>query len=254
MSSDSIGDPILRISSASKQYGIRTVLNRVSLEIDKGSAHGLIGPNGSGKSTLLKCLVGAETLSSGSILFKGNRIDRWSPRKRITAGIGVKFQHAQVIPQLTVAENIIAASNAKRSFGRWVARAAAINAGQMADLERLGLAQFLQVNATDLSHGQQQWLELAMSLASEPDLLLLDEPTAGMNDAERGQTESALGEFRARGISILLIDHDLDFVKRFCDSLTVLHNGDLVASGSTHDVAAIDTVREAYLGIRAIHE
>lgn len=238
----------LEVINATKRYGQREVLSNVSLTVSPGEIHGLVGPNGSGKSTLLKCIVGAEKLTRGQILHDGKDVTGLSGQQRTRLGMGVKFQAAQLIPSLAVRHNIRLAVGFDRSFRSWLGSGKGYLEREEELLHAVDLAADTDTPASNLSHGQQQWLELAMALASKPDLLLLDEPTAGMSLVERSQTEQLLRDVIEVGQSILIVDHDLDFVKRFCNRLTVLHNGEVVASGETEQVRSDANVRNAYLG------
>lgn len=238
----------LQVINVTKRYGQREVLHNVNLTVLPGEIHGLVGPNGSGKSTLLKCIVGAERLTSGRILHDGKDVTGLSGQQRSRLGMGVKFQTAQLIPSLAVRHNIRLAVGFNRSFRSWLGSGKSFLEREEELLHAVNLAADAELPASNLSHGQQQWLELAMALASKPDLLLLDEPTAGMSLIERSQTELLLRDVIEVGQSILIVDHDLDFVKRFCNRLTVLHNGEVVASGETEEVRSDVNVRKAYLG------
>jgi ABC-type branched-subunit amino acid transport system ATPase component len=240
--------PRLEIRNATKRYGLREVLQEVNLSVAPGAVHGLIGPNGSGKSTLLKCIVDAERLTSGEILYNGQSIGALSGQNRSRLGMGVKFQTAQLIPSLSVRQSIRLALGYERSFASWLRNGRQYRAREEELMAGVQLDEHADTLAMNLSHGEQQRLELAMALASKPDLLLLDEPTAGMSVTERAQAEILLRNIKDDGQSILIVDHDLDFVKRFCDAITVLHNGAMVATGTTSEVVGDTNVRQAYLG------
>ena len=239
---------LLEARNVTKVYGALTALNGVDLTVREKEFHGLIGPNGSGKSTLLKCIAGAEIPNAGSIGFLGADIGRAAPADRSRAGLSLKFQIASVLPELSVYDNVLLAlqahdslatlffSGSRRALDKQVART---------------LAQFrLEHRKNDLagilSHGEQQWLEIAMALAGNPKLLLLDEPTAGMSAQERRATGELLAPIK-QICSLLIVEHDLDFIKDICDSLTVLDQGQVVASGRTAEVQNNAKVKEAYL-------
>lgn len=250
MNSSSLPGAILQVTGASKKYGAREVLQDVALEIKAGDIHGIIGPNGSGKSTLLKCIVGAEDLSKGSVFFNGKNITSVSGAGRAKAGMGVKFQTAQFFPTLTVRENIRIALGNTRSFWSWLSNKRSPKAEEIALIRSMSLEDQIDEVAKNLSHGEQQRLELGIALAGDPDLLLLDEPTAGMSVKERSETEQLLRRIKRADQSILIVDHDLDFVKRFSNRITVLHNGVVIKSGTTEDISNDENVRKAYLGVR----
>ncbi len=240
--------PLLEAQEVGKLFGTLRALDGVDLAIESNSFHGLIGPNGSGKSTLLKAIAGAHFASSGRILFAGQDITTAPPYERARAGMSLKFQITAVLPQLSVYDNVLLALQAGGklwSLARSSTRRALDNDVVRA-LERFGLHQRADDLAGELSHGQQQWLEIAMALARAPKLLLLDEPTAGMSPQERRATGELLMPIKDN-CSLLIVEHDLDFIKDICDTLTVLDNGQVIASGPTRDVQGDERVREAYL-------
>lgn len=238
----------LAVRGVVKRFGTREVLRDINMTVQPGEIHGLIGPNGSGKSTLLKCVMGAERVSAGEILLDGRRIDKLTPQGRNRRGLSIKFQHAQIVPSLNVRQNIRLALGRQRGIAAWIRNAGRRQEEEERLMDSLGISHRAAEPAVNLSHGEKQWLELAMALASDPGLLLLDEPTAGMSVAERAQTETALRNLTENNRSIILVDHDLDFVRRFSDSITVLNNGELVTTGPTNDVANDPEVRQVYLG------
>jgi branched-chain amino acid transport system ATP-binding protein len=239
---------LLEARNVTKIYGALTALNGVDLTVRDNEFHGLIGPNGSGKSTLLKCIAGAEMPNSGSIGFLGKDIGRASPSERARAGMSIKFQIASVLPELSVYDNILLALQARDSLAALLFS----RSRRMLDKQvTRTLGEFrLSTKKNDLagmlSHGEQQWLEIAMALAGNPKLLLLDEPTAGMSAQERRATGELLAPIKPV-CSLLIVEHDLDFIKHICDSLTVLDQGQVVASGPTAQVQNNDKVKDAYL-------
>jgi branched-chain amino acid transport system ATP-binding protein len=239
---------LLEARNVTKIYGALTALNGVDLIVSKNQFHGLIGPNGSGKSTLLKCIAGAEISDAGNIEFLGQDIGRAPPAERARAGLSIKFQIASVLPELSVYDNILLAVQAQDSLaGLLFSRSRrALDKEVARTLEQFRLCTRKDDLAGVLSHGEQQWLEIAMALAGNPKLLLLDEPTAGMSSQERRATGELLTPIK-QICSLLIVEHDLDFIKDICDSLTVLDQGQVVASGPTAQVQNSDKVREAYL-------
>lgn len=239
---------LLECRQISKSYGTLAALANVSLVVGSGEVHGLIGPNGSGKSTLLKCIAGAESCSAGSIALGGEEITQLPPSERVRAGLSLKFQITAVLPELGVYDNILLALQARQSWSTLLfsRSRAAMHAHIMDTLIRFNLADHKDSLAGHLSHGQQQWLEIAMAMASRPRLLLLDEPTAGMSPQERRATGELLLSFREQ-CSILIVEHDLDFIRDICDTLTVLDQGATVASGPKSEVQADPRVTAAYL-------
>ena len=221
-----------------------TALNGAALSIAENEFHGLIGPNGSGKSTLMKCVAGAETPTSGSVTFAGRDITQVSPAERARAGMSLKFQITSVLPALTLYDNVLLALQAQTSLPRLVfSRTRGILHDRvMAMLEQFRLSDLAEA----LSHGQQQWLEIAMALAPEPKLLLLDEPTGGMSLEERRVTGELLQPIKTR-CSLVIVEHDLDFIRDICDRLTVLDQGQVLDTGSVQHIQASARVQEVYL-------
>ena len=239
---------LLEARNVSKIYGALTALDGVDLTVREKEFHGLIGPNGSGKSTLLKCIAGAEMPNAGTIGFLGTDIGRAAPAERARAGLSLKFQIASVLPELSVYDNILLALQAQDSLARLLFSGSrrALDKQITTTLAQFRLAPRKNDLAGVLSHGEQQWLEIAMALAGNPKLLLLDEPTAGMSAQERRATGELLAPIK-QICSLLIVEHDLDFIKDICDSLTVLDQGQVVASGPTAQVQNSDKVKEAYL-------
>jgi branched-chain amino acid transport system ATP-binding protein len=231
-----------------KNFGKLTALNGAELTIAENEFHGLIGPNGSGKSTLMKCVAGAEVPTSGTIRFAGHDITDSSPAERARAGMSLKFQITSVLPTLTLYDNILLALQAKTSLvGLMFSRTRGILHDRvMGMLEQFRLADRADAPASALSHGQQQWLEIAMALASEPKLLLLDEPTGGMSLEERRVTGELLQPIKAT-CSLVIVEHDLDFIRDICDRLTVLDQGAVLDSGSVQESQSSAKVQEVYL-------
>ncbi|WP_295848007.1 ABC transporter ATP-binding protein [Tardiphaga sp.] len=231
-----------------KTFGKLTALSGADLTIADNEFHGLIGPNGSGKSTLMKCIAGAEIPTKGTVSFGGRDITNFSPAERARAGMSLKFQITSVLPALTLYDNILLALQAQVSLVSLVmSRSRGILHDRvMAMLEQFRLADRSADPASALSHGQQQWLEIAMALAPEPKLLLLDEPTGGMSLEERRVTGELLAPIKAR-CSLVIVEHDLDFIRDICDRLTVLDQGGVLDSGSIAHIQSSARVQEVYL-------
>jgi len=239
---------LLEAVEISKEFGVLRALDGVNLTVEEGQIHGLIGPNGSGKTTLLKCIAGAEQPTGGCVRFRGEDITLALPYVRSRAGLSIKFQITSVLPGLSVFDNVLLALQARdtlwdlalsRTRRRLVDRAVEL----LADFQLTTRADAV---AGTLSHGEQQWLEIAMALASEPRLLLLDEPTAGMSLEERRLTSTLLRPLADR-CSIVLVEHDLDFIRDICNMLTVLDQGRVLETGTVADIQASDKVKEVYL-------
>ena len=239
---------LLQACGVCKIYGALTALNGVDLTVAEHEFHGLIGPNGSGKSTLLKCLAGAENVAGGIITFAGKDVTQKTPAERSREGMSLKFQITSIMPSLSVYDNVLLALQAHdplfglmRSKSRDTLNQLASDALQQFRLEHRG-----DELAGVLSHGEQQWLEIAMALAIKPKLLLLDEPTAGLSQQERRATGELLQPIKEY-CSLLIVEHDLDFIKDICDTLTVLDQGTVLDSGSTIAIENSVRVQEAYL-------
>ncbi|UGV28230.1 ABC transporter ATP-binding protein [Rhodopseudomonas boonkerdii] len=239
---------LLEARDVVKVFGKLTALNGAALTVAENEFHGLIGPNGSGKSTLMKCIAGAEVPTQGSVTFVGNDITQASPAERARAGMSLKFQITSVLPALTLYDNILLALQAQTSLWQLALSRTrgVLHDKVMAMLEQFRLADRALEPAAALSHGQQQWLEIAMALAPEPKLLLLDEPTGGMSLEERRVTGELLQPIKAR-CSLVIVEHDLDFIRDICDRLTVLDQGQILQTGSVQHVQSCPRVQEVYL-------
>lgn len=239
---------LLEARNIRKIYGSLKALDGANLVVSENEFHGLIGPNGSGKSTLLKCIAGAEIPTEGAILLGNRDITGFTAAERARAGLSLKFQITAVLPELSVYDNILIALQANSSLFVLLLSLSrkALHERAMDWLARFKLVDKYDQLAAYLSHGEQQWLEIAMALAREPKVLLLDEPTAGMSPQERRATGELLAPIKSH-CSLLIVEHDLDFIKDICDSLTVLDQGQVVASGPTQEVQNSQRVKEAYL-------
>jgi branched-chain amino acid transport system ATP-binding protein len=229
-------------------YGSFRALDGVDLELQPGQITGLIGPNGSGKSTLLHTLAGFLKPTTGRVELGGIDVTSWQPYRRARGGLSIKFQVARIYTRMTVAENVHLALQAGRPVRRLLR-----SADDIVDRERARalLAPFqlddhLDVVAGELGHGHQQRLELAMVAAHEPTVLLLDEPTAGMSADERRSVGEWVTSFADR-CAVLIVDHDLDFVRSISTTITVLNQGQHVATGTPAEIEANPDVRRVYL-------
>ena len=235
-------------------YGIRMVFGKfaalkgVDLTIEANEFHGLIGPNGSGKTTLLNCIAGAVVPTAGTVRFLSNDITAMVPADRATAGLSIKFQITSILPSLTVYDNVLLALQAQTSMRSLMMSQTRKNLHDriIGVLEQFNLNERANEPAGILSHGEQQWLEIGMALASEPKLLLLDEPTAGMSPEERRLTGQLLAPLKQK-CSLVIVEHDLDFVKENCDTLTVLDQGEVLAQGASEEIEANPLVQEIYV-------
>jgi branched-chain amino acid transport system ATP-binding protein len=239
---------LLEAKDIVKIYGKLTALEGAALTVADNEFHGLIGPNGSGKSTLMKCVAGAERPTQGSITFAGRDITALTPAERARAGMSLKFQITSVLPSLTLYDNILLALQAQTSLVNLVLSRTRdrLHEQVMALLAQFRLADRAQDAAATLSHGQQQWLEIAMALAGKPRLLLLDEPTGGMSLEERRVTGELLQPIKQH-CSLVIVEHDLDFIRDICDRLTVLDQGHVLQTGTVAEIQASKQVQEIYL-------
>jgi branched-chain amino acid transport system ATP-binding protein/urea transport system ATP-binding protein len=239
---------VLEVRGLTKVFGRLVALGGVDLTVGENEFHGLIGPNGSGKSTLMKCVAGAEFPTEGTIRFVGRDITATTPAGRARAGLSLKFQITSVLPALTVYDNLLLALQARSSTVSLIFSHTrrALHERVMHLLEQFHLTEWCRERAAALSHGHQQWLEIAMALACEPHLLLLDEPTAGMSLEERRITGELLMPIK-RHCSLVIVEHDLDFIRNICDSLTVLDQGKVIDSGTVRHIQSSRKVQEVYL-------
>lgn len=238
---------LLEIRGVCKSFRGLRALDGVDIDVEAGSFHGLIGPNGSGKSTLLKAIAGAHVADSGSIVFDGRDITRATPYERARAGLSLKFQITAVLPELSAYDNVLLAAQSGESLGSLLLsrRRRALDDEVSALLERFRLIDRADDLAGDLSHGQQQWLEIAMALALKPKLLLLDEPTGGMSPQERRVTGELLEPIKSH-CALVIVEHDLHFIRDICDRLTVLDQGKVLDQGDVASIQRSAKVQQVY--------
>lgn len=238
---------LLEVSGVTKVYGPLKALDGVDLRVEAGSFHGLIGPNGSGKSTLLKAIAGAHHATTGSIRFDGADITRAPPYQRSRAGLSLKFQITAVLAELSVYDNVLLALQSQEGIADLLRSRSRrrLDEAVMQALDRFRLAGRADDLAGALSHGEQQWLEIAMALAPRPKLLLLDEPTGGMSPEERRVTGELLLPIKQH-CALVIVEHDLDFIKNICDRLTVLDQGKVLGDGTVAEIERDPRVQEIY--------
>ena len=243
--------PILELKGLRKAFGALVVTDDVTLDIGPSEFHAVIGPNGAGKTTLIGEITGELSIDAGSVTFAGEDISHLPVHARALRGLTRSFQITQVLPGFTVLDNVAIAvqahSGSSFRFFRPVAAERALNDKAFAALEQVGLAPRAASDAASLSHGEKRQLELAMALVSEPKLLLLDEPMAGMGREETEGMVEVLLKLKGR-YPIVLVEHDMHAVFRLADRISVLVYGRLIASGTPDSVRANPAVREAYLG------
>jgi branched-chain amino acid transport system ATP-binding protein/urea transport system ATP-binding protein len=232
--------PILETRALEKRFGGVRAIAEVNFALAPGELRCLIGPNGAGKSTFFKLLTGQLEPSAGAILFEGADITRAAPHQTGRLGIGIKNQVQDVFNGLSVYENLWLAARASRSR-----RAAALRAHELA--ARLRLADLLDVPVGTLAHGQRQWVEIAMVVAREPRLVLLDEPSAGMSAEETMETAALIREVN-RTASVIVVEHDMQFIRQIAQKVTVFHQGRILLEDSFARVVADPRVRDVYLG------
>jgi branched-chain amino acid transport system ATP-binding protein len=230
---------MLELRDVSVAFGGLRAVDGVDLQVEQGDRHGLIGPNGAGKSTLFRLVAGGLRPSTGSIAYDGRDITRLSRHKRARLGIGQTFQHSSLFGSLSCAENVQLALQR--------AGDGASPESVAESLDRFSLAERAHVPAATLSHGERRQLELALALVTEPRLLLLDEPAAGLSAEETERFAEMLAALPDE-LTILLIEHDLDLLFRAMRTVTVLHLGSVIASGTPDEVRADDEVHSVYVG------
>ena len=243
----------LEIDHLSKSFGALQVMREVSLTLEPGARHALIGPNGAGKTTLINLVSGLLEPSSGAIRLDGRDITALAPEQRVGLGLARTFQISSLFTRLSVAENVALALEARlgadcRIFGRLRDRADIID-GAAALLERLGLMALAPSRVATLPYGQRRLVEIALVLALDPRILLLDEPAAGLASAERHAVLDLL-EHMPETLTILVIDHDMSLVFRLARRITVMVEGAVLSEGTPAEIRADSWVRDAYLGKR----
>ncbi len=228
---------ILETQSLTKKFGGFTAVDEVSFNVQQGEIRFLIGPNGAGKSTFFKLIIGNHEPNSGTILFKNLNIEKLKIYERIKLGIGVKFQTPSVFSELTVLENLNLADNLN----------------QLTNIENVlkdfSLVDEINILAGDLSHGKKQWLDIALATLSKPELVFLDEPTAGLSFEETEKTSEIVKKLNKQGITFVIVGHDMDFVKQTASKVSVLHLGKIFFEGSVSEVLSNKGVNDIYLGI-----
>lgn len=248
---------ILEVANASKNFGGLQAINQLSFKVENGLIFSIIGPNGAGKTTAINLIAGVYPLTSGEILFEGRNLYRKQPYQLAYMGIGRTFQNIQVFHQMTVRENVMVGLHTKSRCGFlkclfytptvWEEEKC-IRRKTDAVLKFLDLESKADVRVDELPYGEQKRVEIARSLAMEPKLLLLDEPVAGLNMQETEEMAKSILKIREMGITVILVEHDMNLIMGISDMITVLNYGEKIAQGTSEAVRNNPKVIEAYLG------
>ena len=244
---------ILEVEGVEKNFGKATILKGISLGFKKGGLHAIIGPNGAGKTTLFNAMTGKFALTRGRITFGGSDITRWSPEQRLRAGMARSFQVVNIFPNLTVIENLLLPNiiqqkkGMKMFSGPWKHREIVEDAEKVLGI--VGLEKCAEAKAGSISQGDKKKLDIAIALATNPDLLLLDEPTAGVGpDESRSLVELVKQLNEEQGLSIIFIEHNMSIVLNVAETVSVLAEGRIIAQGEPHEIRKHPDVIDAYLG------
>jgi branched-chain amino acid transport system ATP-binding protein len=243
-------DVLLRTEQLTRSFGSLVAVNSVTVEIRRGELRSIIGPNGAGKTTFFRLVSGEMAPSSGRVWFKGADITGLPQHRVCRLGISKSYQITNIFPHLSVIENVrVAVQGYTRSFNFWTRAEALAGCREraVAILESVGLAKKTGHLAAHLSHGEKRHLEIGIALASDPALLLLDEPTAGMSPEETDETMRLIREL-AQGRTVVVVEHKMKLVMGISDSITVLHQGQVLAEGTPDEIRANEVVRQTYLG------
>ena len=248
-------DIILSVDNLMMQFGGIKALSDVSLKVRRNQIFALIGPNGAGKSTLFNQLSGVDTPTSGEVLFRGQRINGIPSRRIARMGMSRTFQHVKLLPEMSVLENVALGAHARGKAGLLRSmlhlerkEEAALLAEATRQIQRVGLGEYLHTPAGSLPLGQQRIVEIARALCSDPLLLLLDEPAAGLRHGEKQALAQLLEQLRGEGLGVLLVEHDMEFVMGLADHIVVMEFGQPLASGTPLQIQQNPAVLAAYLG------
>lgn len=245
---------VLEINNVSVSFDGFFALSDVNTSVRRNTVHFFIGPNGAGKTTLLDIICAKTKPTSGNVVFypknrKPLRLTGMKEHKIVNEGIGRKFQVPSVFVNLTVEENMILSLKGHKGIRESIFKKTSAEDMERINsvLKRVGLEKQMNIRAGTLSHGEKQWLEIAMQLVQKPEIIMLDEPAAGMGKPETFKTGEILKEIK-KSCTVIVIEHDMDFVKQCADTVTVLHEGKIIAEGGAEDVLADKTVQSVYLG------
>ena len=248
---------MLQLTDVSRQFGGLTALSGVNMTIEPGKITGLIGPNGAGKTTLINCISGLDHATSGQITFAGTNITHTLPHRITALGIARTYQNIRLFGEMTALENLLISQHALGQATmvellvfapRYRREEQRLRDNALHLLERFHLTDLADVDAGTLPYGDQRRLEMARALASAPKLILLDEPTAGMNPVETHELGEQIIRLRAEGLTVLVIEHDMSLIQQVCDRIYVLNFGQIIAQGTHDEIRHNQQVIEAYLG------
>ena len=254
-SKPAMGELVLKVDKIRKQFGGLTAVNDISFDIHAGQIVGLIGPNGAGKSTTFNLITGVLSKTSGNVTYRGHDISALPSREISRQGMARTFQHVKMIPDMTVLENVALGAYARGESGVLSSMLGTNKSEEQRfmkeaqhQLERIGMGNYLHEQAGNLAMGPQRLMEIARALCCDPALLLLDEPAAGLRHKEKQDLIKVLRQLQSEGMSILLVEHDMDLVMDVCDHLVVMEFGTLLTQGTPVEIQASPAVRAAYLG------
>jgi len=251
-------EPVLDVDQVSVHFGGVKAVHELSLALADGELVGLVGPNGSGKSTLLGAISRLTAINAGQLSIVGQRYDHESPAAAARLGIARTFQTVRLLPRLSVLDNVMLGSNQAfrlEDGTRWLARLTSIRSRERLleqsardALDRVGLGYLARARPGGLPYGLQRKVEIARALASDPKLLLLDEPTAGMSRTERDEIGALISQLSREGLAEILVEHDVTMMVNACPRLVVMSQGQIIADGDARSVVRLPSVQEAYLG------